>query len=187
MNEHTRYLWLILPQIIIVACLALDETDRKWKAGALLLCGWLISTGIWSFPCGISYFNEMAGGDGSQLLAGSNIDWRHGWITARDWLERNEPEYPVVVITSNDLSLSVHGIYTTTLVPSDMDDPDPIVTLLIGVDERLKLQRDRDFSGHALKDVAGCCVEVYEMRLHELANCNWKWVVGKEEKLQQSQ
>ncbi|MEQ1828616.1 MAG: glycosyltransferase family 39 protein [Pirellula sp.] len=182
MNEHTRYLWLILPQIIVVASLAFEESNKKWNFGVTALWVWSVFTGIWSFPCGISYFNELATGmrGGHQVLAGSNVDWGHGWITARQWLERNVTQHPVVVIPSFRDNLSIYGFQTSAQAPTHIEDPNPMVNVLIAVDERLNLQRDRDFPGpgHSMMNLAGCCVEVYEMHLHELQQLNWHWVVG---------
>jgi Dolichyl-phosphate-mannose-protein mannosyltransferase len=182
MNEHTRYLWIILPQIIIVASLAFEEANKKWNNVAASLCVWSVASGLWSFPCGISYFNEMTLGipGGRQVLAGCNIDWGHGWITARHWLERHETSLPVVAISSGRDHLSVYGIHTSSQAPSYIDEADPMVLVLIAVDERLVLQRDYGFPGkeHARKGLAGCCVEIYEMRHHELSQVNWLWVIG---------
>ncbi len=186
MNEHTRYLWLVLPQLIVIAAMAFDEPHKRLGKGVNLLLVWSLFTGIWSFPCGISYFNELAGGmrGGRNVLAGSNVDWGHGWISARQWLDQNLAKHPVVVVGTQIDSFAASGIQTSRQAPTNIIESDPWVTVLVSVDTRLNLLRDGQFPGAelAMQDIAGCCVEVYHMRLHDLSQVEWLWVtdhVGK--------
>lgn len=106
MNSHGRYLLPILPLGFIIASYTWQrmETERddppvrSWlgisrcHAGitCLVLIG-LIETAV-GFPYLISYSNAAFGGSANthRWLAGSNVNWDHGWIEIREWLESEQ-------------------------------------------------------------------------------------------------
>jgi 4-amino-4-deoxy-L-arabinose transferase-like glycosyltransferase len=179
MNEHTRYLWIVLPQLITLAMIAFEQASPPARWGVRLLMLWSLGAGAASFPCGISYFNELAGGasQGDRVLAGCNIDWGHGWLAARNWLDRQPRSNHVAVLSRENLISA--GIHTTTDAPRDITDPLETITVLMGIDERQLLQRSHAYPNQQQVDAAqriGCCVEAYEIPLSEfnkIRNCKW--------------
>jgi hypothetical protein len=58
-----------------------------WVAGAALL--WAAMAARQAGPIPLTYFNELAGTDGTHFLADSNADWGQGLPALRDWMAAN--------------------------------------------------------------------------------------------------
>lgn len=182
MNEHTRYLWIFLPQIIVLStCAFVDSVSIYRRTLAVICMLWCIGAGVLSVPCGISYFNELAivSNSSQPLLAGSNIDWGHGWVIARDWLKQQEySEFPIVVISTHIEELNAIGIQTSEYDPVVDNNSTLWVIALVGIDDRMRLQRDNKFlveSRVLTTERIGCCVECYRVQLNQLPHRQWAW------------
>jgi hypothetical protein len=72
-------------------------------------------------------------------------------------------------------------IPTTATAPSDLTDPETMVTVLIGISDRQVLQRSQGFPTQqqvAAAQRIGCCIEAYDMPYRELNKIkHYQWIV----------
>jgi 4-amino-4-deoxy-L-arabinose transferase-like glycosyltransferase len=166
--EHTRYLWAVLPQLTVLSCIGVQVWGR-WQWGLrLALIGWISLSAISTFPYGLAYTNEFAGGPtrASSCLAGSNVDWGQGWIAARDWLKTlrsQDAEVPIVIYDDRVPNLFALGYQfeaSKSLNHARLEQP---IVLLLGTDGRQQLERRAwiEWSFGEPDVLLGYSVEVY--------------------------
>ncbi|MFK7738010.1 MAG: glycosyltransferase family 39 protein [Pirellulaceae bacterium] len=175
MNEHTRYLWSALPFIAILASGVFVGTTRTSFVGiplkglrvlSFVCLIWIVHQGFGTWPFGLSYSNELTGGPShtSKYLAGSNVDWNHGWLAVRDWLSREGQEMPCVLVEPDPGYFDCIGIPTSQSVPRKVRESgwEENAVILISTENRMGMSRPRHaFEPWVLRDydLIGCCVE----------------------------
>lgn len=189
MNEHSRYLWSILPLLCVLASAAVVlAPSRSIGVGSVklnrLICAactcWVAAAGVTTVPFGLGYSNEFVGGVPQtwKVLAGSNVDWDHGWLAARNWLAHQHPAMPIALVEPHDgyfesISLATVRRPPDFLVNSDSGEVE--VLLLVSTENRMRM-RQGDIDRVA---VVGCCIEVYRSSLIEIAHfSNVRWYVS---------
>jgi 4-amino-4-deoxy-L-arabinose transferase-like glycosyltransferase len=107
-SHHFRYVMAILPLFFVLASGAfswmLSPVNGFCRSHCSLLAAvWFVMSSLFSFPHGMSYFNESVGGPvrGDEHMIYSNFDWGQDLYYLRDWLE----EHPEV----QDLQLAYFG------------------------------------------------------------------------------
>lgn len=180
MNEHGRYVWVILPQLAIVAAAGLQVLNRNWRKlgyGGVLLSA---ASGIGSVPYGLSSCHEFGGwlSAGRPMLAGSNVDWGQGWIAAKRWLDRREDvSQPVAIVRPRWNTLATIGIETQANWPASIESADESILVLVATDELLRLQRERTdawLMETPLLTVGGT-VQLYRLEETEVARLDVLW------------
>jgi hypothetical protein len=184
MCEHTRYLWIILPYLCVIASSV--PSKKPWtKALVLILASWSMLSGIMTFPCGISYGNELVGSprDTWRVLSGSNLDWYTDWYGVKRWLARNPPNLPTAIYSDRQFVLDV-ALDTSDTPPRSVQSllehgEDFDVLLIVTTDSRLILQRDTRlislFEQRNCNKIL-CCTEVYQMKwfqIRDLQGLQW--------------
>lgn len=171
MNEHCRYVWVILPMLAVMASLAVERSsNRFWMTVNFTLVSWIVCAGLLTYPFGIAYSNELFGGPArtSEHLAASNVDWSQGWVAARKWLEldRNrdrfigiiEPKwYPLSTVgieTMDDDSMSEEASFASSV---------PIL-VMVCIHDRMEIERNSRTAFARAKriETIAYCIEVYE-------------------------
>lgn len=158
-NHHLRYILPAFPFMFIVAACGAVRLGRSTMVGRIIAAfalAWTIGAGLWIYPHGMAYFNEIVGGprNGAKYLAFSNIDWGQGMFLLKAWQENNPGKSPLFVATSSYLDHEVFGIRGAALYSAAQFQPQEKVTAVrdkfppgwyaIGV-SRL-LQPNTDFS-----------------------------------------
>lgn len=182
MNEHVRYVWIILPMYCVACCPQKLSFGPVWRTYCTyLLVVWASIAGVSSFPYGISYSNELFGGSTNtwRFLAGSNTDWNHGWLAASEWVKNGAQKHHVAIVASEGVDLDLIGIPSSPTFPiidiqNDISQDDLIVTLIISVTQRLALERDQAIIFENRK-LVGCCIEIYDVRLSQLSGVRIRW------------
>jgi len=106
-----RTTWLVVPPLAFVAVASWSRVDLGvrvvlpavaflyvvagrlaagrgvWVAAAALV--WAAVAARQAGPIPLTYFNDLAGGDGTRYLADSNTDWGQGLPALRDWMTAN--------------------------------------------------------------------------------------------------
>lgn len=171
MNEHSRYVWQVLPMLAVIASTSVAYSSTTfWKMTSLSLVAWIVGAGLLTFPFGIAYSNELFGGPSriSTHLASSNVDWSQGWVAARKWLssDRNR-DRSIGIVSPAWYPLSVIGIETIDDDPLTEEStfaPDVPILVLVCIHDRMEIERSNRnaFSiARKIKTIA-YCVEVYE-------------------------
>ena len=107
-NAGIRYLIPVLPFVYLVGGLGLEALLRNGsaiaRAGAILICAWMIVAAAGIYPDHLAYFNEASclvqgkarqiGFDGGTAcgplwLDDSNVDWGQGLKQLKMWLDKN--------------------------------------------------------------------------------------------------
>jgi hypothetical protein len=176
MNEHARYVWVILPMLAVLASTSVAlSTRRIWKLVSVTLMGWVVAAGLVTYPFGIAYSNELFGGPSriSEHLAASNVDWNQGWVAAKGWLETNSNRDRFIgIVRPNWYPLSAIGIETVdnaSLMDEETFSPDLPSLVLIAVHDRMEIERRNKnaFSLARRVQTIAYSVEVYEFPFAE--------------------
>lgn len=176
MNEHSRYVWVILPMLAVMASLTVAYSSASfWRIVNFTLVSWIVCAGMFTYPFGIAYSNEIFGGPSrtSAHLAASNVDWIQGWVAARKWLKSNRNRaLSIGIITPKWYPLSVVGIETVDDAPlSDVTNFEPSVPILVMVciHDRMEIERsNRTAFANAKKiETIAYCIEVYQFPFAE--------------------
>jgi len=177
MNEHVRYLWIVLPMLAVVASIGITEARyRLTRAVHGFMCVWILIAGAATFPFGISYANELFGGPGSisKYLAASGVDWSHGWVAARDWIRvHQKSEQVIAVVEPNWYPLSVVGIQFDDSMNGRENasnrNPEKPILILVSTHDRMNIERQnaKAFASARKVDLIGYCIEVYEFPFSE--------------------
>ncbi|XZE18034.1 ArnT family glycosyltransferase [Pirellulaceae bacterium SH449] len=177
MNEHVRYLWIILPILAVVGAMGVAmEKNRILRALCWCMTLWVIGAGWLTYPYGIAYANEAVGGSRriSNYLAGSGADWCQGWVAAKEWLEEHrEDPYIYFVIEPRWYPLSVVGIHLNdskeALEQRFREYPEQPVRLLVSSYIRMERERSNRITlAHAQRvDCIAYCIDVYEFPYSE--------------------
>jgi hypothetical protein len=99
-NHHVRYVFPIIPFVIISTCRLAVFFQPSWSKAALLVSAclsWAVGSSLWYFPHSLSYFNELVGGPdkGHNHLVNSNIDWGQDLLELKDWLQKHPEARPL--------------------------------------------------------------------------------------------
>jgi len=178
MNEHTRYLWLILPLLIVLGASAIQAKTFVIRLLAIILTSWSVYVGVVNFPCGLSYTNELLGGSRNawRSLAGSNLDWDTEWIAIKKWMMITNQTQNVAFAGYTLDGMQSAGLTVSSVIPSAFHDRVDVgeeieVLLILPVDARLKLQRDYDFPTRTQQlqsEKILCCTELYRVPLRSV-------------------
>ena len=178
MNEHTRYLWVILPLIIVLAASAINAKLLLIRILAVGCGVWTVYAGLVSFPCGLTYGNELVGSSRNtwRVLAGSNIDWSLDWLATKRWLKKTGDTSCVALHGKWLDSIQGSGLNVSSFVPQSIRDrvhagEEIVVTLILPVDSRLTVQRDNGYPTMAQQLIAEkilCCTEVYRVPIRDI-------------------
>lgn len=91
-NIGVRYLLPVYPFLFLFAARLGPrwKTSRPWAIGGAVLLAWYVGAAAWIWPHHLSYFNLAVGGPsrGHLYLDDSNIDWGHGLVELKDWVDR---------------------------------------------------------------------------------------------------
>lgn len=107
-----RATWLVVPPLAFVAVASWSRVDLGVRVvlpavpflyvvagrlaagrGACLAAAVLVWAAVAAWQAGpmpLTYFNELAGGDGTRFVADSNTDWGQGLPALRDWMAAND-------------------------------------------------------------------------------------------------
>jgi len=171
MNEHVRYVWVILPMLAVLASASVAlPSGRIWRLVSVTLTGWIVAAGLVTFPFGIAYSNEWFGGPSriAEHLAASNVDWNQGWVEAKKWLEANSSRDRFIgIVRPKWHPLSAVGIETidnSSLPDGESLSSDIPILVLIGVHDRMEIERRNKnaFSLARKIETIAYSVEVYE-------------------------
>ncbi|RMF38050.1 MAG: hypothetical protein D6753_16425 [Planctomycetota bacterium] len=172
MNEHVRYLWVVLPWLSVMAAAGWDFANRIVRGLLIAGTAWVVAAGLTCWPWGISYSNELVGGIHQtwRVLAGSNVDWDQGWIAARRWLEdhRAKSSPPIFAHRPSPGVLEAIGVAYTE-PDSGLLDQDPPVRCRVLVSTQDRLENAAYQAWWPPVERIGCCIEVYEASSEELA------------------
>jgi len=172
MNEHARYVWVILPMLAVMASAAVAGVSRiHWRLVNITLVCWTVSAGLVTYPFGIAYSNELFGGPSliSKHLAASNVDWSQGWIAAKKWLQANlSSDRFIGIVMPKWYPLSAIGIETAAddvpMFDESSFSPDIPIVDLVCIHDRMEIERsNRNAFLNARKlETIAYSVEVYE-------------------------
>jgi hypothetical protein len=91
-NLGVRYLLPVYPLLFVHAGRlgAWLAESRTGKVAAAVLAVWYVAGTAWSYPNHLAFFNVAVGGPGNghRLLDDSNIDWGHGLVQLKEYLDR---------------------------------------------------------------------------------------------------
>lgn len=176
MNEHVRYVWVILPMLAVLASTSVAfSSGRIWRLVSATLMCWIVVAGLITFPFGIAYSNEWFGGPSriSEHLAASNVDWNQGWVAAKKWLEANSNRDRFIgIVRPKWHPLSAVGIETiddSSLMDEETFSTNIPILVLIGVHDRMEIERRNKnaFSLARKVETIAYSVEVYEFPFAE--------------------
>ncbi|QDV26227.1 ArnT family glycosyltransferase [Aureliella helgolandensis] len=186
MNQHGRYIWLVLPELAVVAVAGFNQWNRILRSLAWIAAGEVVLTSCLVFPFGLSFTNQLWGGPqaASSLLADSNVDWGQGWVEVARWSKLpNETHLPVAIVRPHWVNFAALGI--DTIEHSDLSDKqlselatNSTVLVLVSIDSRQMLQSNRTIPWMDVNPQVriGCCVEGYEISLSSLQTLDIFWL-----------
>jgi hypothetical protein len=177
MNEHTRYMWIVLPMLSVLASAVANSKRYTVRIFVLLCSSWVVGAGLITYPFGMSYSNECFGGpkNTSKMLAGSNVDWSHGWIEAKKWIEGTSYDRNRIAIVEPEwYPLSYVGILANNEISKTFRQADDAleqtkIIVLISVEDRMRLQRTHkgDWSSKRKLLTLAYCIEVYQVNIED--------------------
>jgi len=181
MNEHTRYMWIVLPMLSVLASAIANSKRYTVRIFVLLCSSWVVGSGLATYPFGLSYSNECFGGaeNTSKMLAGSNVDWSQGWIEAKKWIERMSNEHKLIAIVEPEwYPLNYVGIIANNEIPKSFRKLDKTIDktieetkiiVLISIEDRMRLQRTHigDWRSKRKLLTLAYCIEVYEVNIDD--------------------
>ncbi|MBI4123140.1 MAG: glycosyltransferase family 39 protein [Parcubacteria group bacterium] len=97
LNIGIRHLLPAYPFLFLIVAWSIKETHahirhnlKKPFVSVVLLLGiWYVSSSLASFPSYLSYYNELAKGQGWRIAVDSNYDWGQDFYRLLDFVERN--------------------------------------------------------------------------------------------------
>jgi hypothetical protein len=118
LNIGLRHVIPVYPALIVAASASVAwAKSRAGRIGVLSLAAWMAAVAVASFPCYLSYFNEVAGGwrSGHRWLVDSNLDWDQDFLRLLKYQKAHSGER--IVFLPLGKSPRPRGLTTDLLAP----------------------------------------------------------------------